>query len=415
MYGNVLETKQKEAIAAIQSAMKEGDEEGIKQAWQGFLDAVVETIKEDYEMYSNDNAALAQRGYRQLTKEEKAFYQKMIKAGMAADPKQAFTDLLGINGGMPETIIQDVTRELQEQHPLLNRINFQNVKYLTRWILNDHTKDSAVWGPINSEIEKEITSGFREINVSLCKLTAYAVIPKDMLDLGPEFLDNYIRTILREALYVALEKGIVAGNGLNQPVGLDRNISEDVDFNQKTGYPQKEAIAITSFMPKEYGEVLAKLAVTEKGRMRTFNEVTLICNQVDYLTKVMPATTVLNTAGLFAKDVFPFPTEVIRCNEIETGQAIICLPEEYFFGLGGSKDGTIMYDDSYKFLEDIRTYLIKLHGNGRPYDNTVALLLDISGMEPAFITVRNDSANTDISKDDSTGETQESNQEEPVV
>lgn len=56
-------------------------------------------------------------------------------------------------------------------------------------------------------------------------------------------------------------------------------------------------------------------------------------------------------------------------------------------GIGGNKDGNIVYDDSVKFLEDMRTFKIKLHGTGRAYDNTVALLLDISELDPAYITV----------------------------
>lgn len=392
MLGNVLEVRQKETIAAFQKALKDGNEESAREAFQGFLGNVVEMVKEDYETYGNDERALSQRGYRQLTNEEKDFYQKLIKAGKEANPKQAFTDLLGIEGGMPETIIQDVLKDLQDKHPLLDKINFQNVKYLTRWILNDHTKQTAVWGAINSKIEKEIESSFREIDVNLCKLTAYTVIPKDMLDLGPQFLDNYIRTILREALYVGIETAIISGNGKNQPIGLNRDIHEGVDFNSSTGYPEKEAVKIKSFTPAEYGNIVATLAVTEKGRMRAFDTVTLICNQVDYLKKIMPATTVLNGVGAYARDLFPFPTEVIRSNEVKTGQAILCLPEEVFFGVGGNKDGTIVYDDSYKFLEDIRTYLIKLHGNGRPYDNTVSVVLDISELDPAYITVKTENA-----------------------
>ena len=44
--------------------------------------------------------------------------------------------------------------------------------------------------------------------------------------------------------------------------------------------------------------------------MRSFDQVTLICNQKDYLSKVMPATTVLNAAGAFTSNIFPFPTEI---------------------------------------------------------------------------------------------------------
>ncbi|MCI6394726.1 MAG: phage major capsid protein [[Clostridium] scindens] len=389
MLGNVSDVKQKEAIAAMQSALMSGDEEAGKQAWQQFLDSVVQTVKEDYEMFETDKRVLVQRGYRQLTKKEEEFYQKMIKAGKSADPKQAFTDLLSTESAMPETIIEDVYRELTEQHPLLSRIKFQNVKYLTRWILNDHSKQSAAWGEINSEIAKEITSSFKTIDVNVCKLSAFAVIPKDMLDLGPVFLDNYIRTILREALYCALEKAVLKGSGKSEPTGLNRDIHKGVDFNSETGYPEKTAIKITSFLPKEYGGVLAELAVTETGRMRTFDRVTLVCNQVDYLTKVMPATTVMNMNGTYSTNLFPFPTDVVRSNELDTGEAILFLPEEYFFGLGGSKDGTIEFTDEYKFLEDQRVFKIKLHGNGRAFDNTVAIVLDISALDPAYITVLN--------------------------
>lgn len=388
MLGNIADTKQREAVAALQSALQSGNEEEGKKAWGQVFDAITEKVKTDFEMYSTDTNVLAQRGYRQLTSEETEFYQNLAKAGKASDPKQAFTDLINTDGGMPETIIEDVYRDLLEEHPLLDKITFQNVKYLTKWLLNDHTRQKAAWGQINGEITQEIESAFKGIEVTLLKLTAYAVIPQDMLDLGPSFLDNYIRTILKEALYVALEKAIVSGSGKDEPVGLNRDIHEGVSFSTSTGYPEKTAIQVTNFLPTNYGPLVAKLAVTEKGRMRSFDEVLMICNQVDYLNKIMPATTALTTGGTYARDLFPFPTEVVRSNEVKTGQAILCLPEEYFFGLGESKDGKIEYSDEFKFLQDARTYKIKLHGNGRPYDNTVAIVLDISKLDPAYVTVK---------------------------
>lgn len=388
MLGNIADTRQREAVAALQSALQSGNEEEGKKAWGQVIDAITEKVKTDFEMYSTDTNVLAQRGYRQLTSEETEFYQNLAKAGKASDPKQAFTDLINTDGGMPETIIEDVYRDLLEEHPLLDKITFQNVKYLTKWILNDHTRQKAAWGQINGEITQEIESAFKGVEVTLLKLTAYAVIPQDMLDLGPSFLDNYIRTILKEALYVALEKAIVSGSGKDEPVGLNRDIHEGVDFSTSTGYPEKTAIQVTNFLPANYGPLVAKLAVTEKGRMRSFDEVLMICNQVDYLNKIMPATTTLTTGGTYARDLFPFPTEVVRSNEVKTGQAILCLPEEYFFGLGESKDGKIEYSDEFKFLQDARTYKIKLHGNGRPYDNTVAIVLDISKLDPAYVTVK---------------------------
>ena len=348
MLGNIADTRQREAVAALQSALQSGNEEEGKKAWGQVIDAITEKVKTDFEMYSTDTNVLAQRGYRQLTSEETEFYQNLAKAGKASDPKQAFADLINTDGGMPETIIEDVYRDLLEEHPLLDKITFQNVKYLTKWLLNDHTRQKAAWGQINGEI----------------------------------------RTILKEALYVALEKAIVSGSGKDEPVGLNRDIHEGVDFSTSTGYPEKTAIQVTNFLPANYGPLVAKLAVTEKGRMRSFDEVLMICNQVDYLNKIMPATTTLTTGGTYARDLFPFPTEVVRSNEVKTGQAILCLPEEYFFGLGESKDGKIEYSDEFKFIQDARTYKIKLHGNGRPYDNTVAIVLDISKLDPAYVVVK---------------------------
>lgn len=386
MLGNAATIMQKEAVSALQKAMESGTPDEVKQAWGQFYASVVEAVRQDFETANGDTAILAQRGFRQLTAKEKEYYEKLIEAGKDKNPKQAMTDLITIEA-MPESIIEDVYRDLTTEHPLLSKINFQNVKYLTRWILNDHTAQAAAWGEINSGITKEISSAFKVVEVTQCKLSAFAVIERDMLDLGPVFLDNYIRTFLKEALYCALEKAILTGNGLNMPIGLNRDIHKGVAFSTETGYPEKTSIKVTSFLPTEYGPLVAKLAVSENGRMRKFDEVTLACNQVDYLTKIMPATTVLNAAGTYSRDLFPFPTDVVRSNELTTGKAILFLPEEYFMGIGTSKDGTIEYSDEFKFLEDKRTFKIKMHAMGKAFDNTVAIVLDISELDPAYITV----------------------------
>ena len=74
MLGNPNRTRQKEAVVALQAAMKSGDENAVKQAWEQFHESVVESVKADYEMAAGDRAALAQRGYRQLTGAETEFY-----------------------------------------------------------------------------------------------------------------------------------------------------------------------------------------------------------------------------------------------------------------------------------------------------------------------------------------------------
>lgn len=386
--------EEKQCINEITAAMQSGDEAAIKAAWESFHNSIAEEIKKDYEELrdTNDSAVLAQRGYRQLTSAETKWYQKVIDAMKSANPKQAFTAIIGSENEediMPTTIIEDVYRDLREEYPLLNAINFVHVGYITKWILNDHSTQLAVWGQITDEITKEITSAFEVIDVSQNKLSAFAIIEQGMLELGPVFLDAYIRAVLKEAMLGGLEKGIVCGTGKNEPIGLIRDIHKGVSVSSETGYPEKTLETVKDFTPASYGALVAKMSVTEKGKRRKVTSVGLICNQSDYLTKVMPATTVLNANGTYVNNLFPVPTNVYVCNELEDGKAVLFIEKEYFFGAGGAKNGVIEYSDEYKFVEDQRVFKIKQYGAGRAVDNTSALYLDISGLEPAYITVKN--------------------------
>ena len=386
-------TKEKECATALMNAFKSGKDSEIKKAFENFHDSIAETIKADYEeaLQSNDKSVLAQRGYRQLTNKEQKFYEKFIEAAKSSNPKQALTDLLTTENGMPETIIEDVYKDLVEEHPLLAKIKFQNVKYLTSWLLNDHTPDQAVWGEVNAEITKQIESGFKAINITQGKLSAFLIIPIDMLNLGPAFLDSYIRTILKEVMACGLEYGIIKGIGVKgEPIGLIRNIAKDVSINQETGYPSKESIAVKDFTPASYGKLVGEnLVKKEDGKtLRKITVLQMIVNPVDYLTKVMPATTVQNTNGEYKRDLFPIPTEVIQSSVLDEGEAILTILAEYFMGVGSSKEGVIEYSDEFKFLEDKRTYKTKLHAFGRAEDNTSAILLDITNLDPAYVTVK---------------------------
>lgn len=384
---------EKACINKIVEAMKSNNEEEIKQAWTDLHNSIAEQVRNDFTevQESHDAAVLAQRGYRQLTSKESKWYQKVISALKSSDPKQAFTSIIGGDNEedlMPTTIIEDVYKNLKEEYPLLKAIKFQHVGYLTKWILNDHAAQTAQWGPITDAIAKEITSSFKVIDVNQNKLSAYAIIELGMLDLGPTFLDGYVRTVLSEAIMSGLELAIVKGTGVNQPIGLTKDIHEGVSFSSTDGYPDKEKIVVKTFTPEEYGDLVARMAETENGHKRKFTEVGLICNQKDYLTKVMPATTVLTTNGEYKNNLFPVPTTVYVSNALDDGEAVLFIKDEYFLGMGGAKNGVIEYSDEYKFIEDQRVFKIKQYGAGRAFDNTASLFLDISNLEPGYINVK---------------------------
>lgn len=379
------------SASALMNAIKGGKEEEITKAMSQFQDVIAQKVASQFEDIQNENdvKVLAQRGVRQLTSQEKKFYEKWIESAKSSNPKQAFTDLINFEG-MPTTVIEDVYRDLTVEHPLLSKINFQSVGYLTEWLLNDHSAKNYAWGEITSEIAAEITSGFKKIKINQSKLSAFILIAKDMLELGPNFLDAYVRTLLKESIAVGLEYGIVCGKGVKgEIIGLNRSIKKGVSINEETGYPEKEAVTVTDFKPSSYGALVAKVVKTEKGNYRKYKDLTMLCNPIDYLTKIMPATTIQNMNGTYTNNIFPIPTEVIDTTALNEGKAILFIPSDYFAGIGNSKEGSIEYSDEHKFLEDVRAYKTKLFAAGRAYDDTVAIVLDITNLEPLYITVLN--------------------------
>lgn len=376
-----------ELMENLSIAMKSEDEGAIAQAFSEFAESVQQNVLEDVKAYQQtaDKEILAKRGVHQLTNKESKFYQSIIDAMKSTDIRQAFT---GLDVAFPQTIIDNVIADIKAAHPLLDIINFQNTTVLTKIIVNKKGIQLAQWGALGSAISKELEGAIGKIDLTICKLTAFMPISKDMLAVGPEWIDAYVRATLSEAIAYALETAIVTGTGNNEPIGMDRDVSDNVTVTGGV-YPKKTAIKITDLSPKTYGALLSTLAQDPNGKTRPVNGVVLIVNPVDYFTKVMPATTIQGTDGTYKNNIFPFPTTPIQSCGVATGQAIIGLAEKYFMGIGaGTNGGKIEYSDEFKFLDDERVYLTKLYGNGRALDNNAFILLDISALEDATVSVK---------------------------
>lgn len=379
-----------ELMTNLSKAMQSEDEGAIAQAFTDFAESVQQSVLEDVKLYQQtaDKEILAKRGIHQLTQKEMNFYQGIIDAMKSDNVRQAFTN---IDVAFPETIIDNVIADIKAEHPLLNIINFQNTTVLTKIVVNKKGIQLAKWGALGSAISQELEGAIGKIDLTLCKLTAFMPISKDMLAVGPEWIDAYVRATLSEAIAHALEKAIVTGTGKDEPIGMDRDVSDDVSVSGGV-YPKKAAKKITDLSPKTYGELLSILAtdpVDSTGKKtRTVDSVVLIVNPKDYFTKVMPATTVQATDGSYKNNVFPFPTTAIQSSGVDEGSAIIGLPKKYFMGIGaGTNGGKIEYSDEYKFLDDERVYINKLYGNGRALDDNAFILLDITELETATIPV----------------------------
>lgn len=375
-----------ELAQKFSDALKAEDPEQVAQAMadmaEGIQNEVLEKAKGMAAVEQLDAQALAARGLRQLTSDERQYYEKVISAMRSDTPKQALANL---DVTMPKTIIESVFEDLQREHPLLAAVNFTNTTYMTEFILNKNGKQKAVWGTITAEITKELEGDFEKFDVVLNSLTAFLPVAKSMLDLGATWLDSYVREVLKEAMYAGLEEGIVCGTGVNMPIGMMKDLDKPHVDSQP--YEDKEAIVVSSFSADVYGAILAKLAKSRNGRPRAVTGVIMVVNPVDYFNKIMPATTIQRPDGTFANNVLPYPTTVIQCEEVPEGKAIVGIAAKYFMGIGTSKDGVIEYDDSYKFLQRERIYAAFLYGNGKPLDNNAFVVLDISGVQPMVYRV----------------------------
>lgn len=394
-----LNGKASEARAQLVQAFKGDDSEALEAAFAKWQQEVAEDLAEQYReaLESHDEMILAQRGFPQLTKQETSYFEAVIKALKSDNPKQELTRLATIGDGtgandvktrmMPETIIDEILKDIEESHELLRVVHATNVGYVTTWLRNKHSRQLAVWGAVESAISKEITSAFDIVQVTQGKLSCYAAVSQDMLNLGPRWMAAYVRVTMGEAMACGLEDGLVNGRGpiKSEPIGLTRDIKKAIDPTD--GYAEKTAVAITSFTPKAYGAIIAQLSKTDDGKLkRSVGGLTLVCNLTDYLTKVMPATTLLNTAGSYVNNLFPVPTRVVTSEFIAEGKAVLFLPDEYDLLVGGNRG--IEYSDEYQFLEDNRVFKVVQYAFGLPRWNTSALLLDISGLDEAYVTVK---------------------------
>lgn len=396
---DALKQQKEEILNRMNQAVQDGNTEEFAKIFVEYSEILQEAVLAEARGLVNaaDNQALIGRGARVLTSEENQYYQKVIEAMKSSDPKQS---LAGFDKVLPKTVIDAVFEDITEEHPLLSAIDFRDAEAMLEYLYSTlDGRHLASWGALCDEITKQLSSEFKMLNFSQTKLSAWLPVCKAMLDLGPAWLDRYVRAMLAEAIANGLEDGIINGRGvaeeganptthpaINEPVGMIRDVSKAA--TPGVGLPAKVEIPIADFSPETYGGLIAQLAVNRNGLFRRVPEVLLVVNPVDYFTKIFPATTIKTPNGTYVNNIFPFPTRVVQSAYMEQGKAILGIAKRYIMAIGTGKGGKIEYSDEYKFLEDERTYLVKLYGTGRPKDDTSFLYLDISNLKPLYPIVR---------------------------
>lgn len=366
----------------ISEALNNDDTEAVTEALVRMAETIQNNILAEARSIANtelqDRNILANRGLSQLTSEERKYYEAVIE-------HRGFTNL---EVTLPRTVFDRVFEELQSEHPLLSKINFVNTTAVTEWIIRTTEAESAYWGKLTDSIKKELSHGFDKEKTDMYKLSAYMPVAKAMLDLGPEWLDRYVRAVLSEAISIGLEKAIVAGDGKDCPIGIIKDLKGNV---VEGVYPDKKAIPLEDFKPQTLGTKM--MAPLTKNGKRSVPEVMIVVNPLDYWEKFFAITTFLTSSGTYVHGVLPIPGDIVQSIYIPKGKIAAGMPKDYFLGIGSSSK--IEYSDEYRFLEDERTYLTKQYATGHPKDNDSFLVFDISDMKVEIpILIKEETATT---------------------
>ena len=367
------EEKQKQ-IAALQAAFEAGDATEVAKKivnnyennimhYQAMMNDVIKDAKRAKEE-NWDEKVLASRGVRVLTTEEKKFYNEAIEVG-------GFDETTKL---MPPTVFERVFEDLEKEHPLLSKVNFQTVGASTAWVLRRPGAATAYWGDVCDNIKEMLDEGFYTVEQGMFKLSGFLVVCKAMFELGPEWLDRYIRTFIQEIIADELENVIVNGTGNKQPIGMVK----DLDGAVTNGvYPDKAPVTIADFSPATIGREI--LAPTTKGGTQRYTGVTLIVNPLDYAVKFFALGAKQRDDGTWSYDNFAVPgLEIIQSPAVPLNRMIAGKPKDYFMGVGAEQK--LIYSDEVRLIEDQRLYLVRQLANGRPLDADSFTVFDITDL-----------------------------------
>jgi len=361
----------KNAKAALKAVLskEEVTEKEQTEAYENYFEALQTEVSSAITSQVNnemlDRSILQQRGQNVLTSEETKFFNVAVLDG-------GFKD----DSILPVTTQERVFEDLVQEHPLLDALGLQDLGAVTRYIYSDPTKAYA-WGPLFGPIAGQVNAAFSEESIGQFKLTAFAVIPNDMLELGPVWVERYVRTLLVESYSTGLEFGFVNGTGANQPIGLLKDVNAD------TGAVTNKASSGTlTFAPSQYGETVAgelynvvrALSTNEAGDARKVGgKIVMVVNPIDAIG--VQARNTIQTANGQWVTALPYNVQVVESEEVPAGKAIFFVKGEYIAILAGGYK--LKKFDQTLAIEDATLYTIKQFANGKPKDNKAALVYDL--------------------------------------
>lgn len=329
---------------------------------------LIEELTEQNAKAAVDEEYRKRLGLRNLSAEEKQFYEKFKDIKQAITAKQV--DII------PEEIIDRTLDDIKKKSDILKLVRFApaNVK---RWMVAEHS-GAAQWGPLTEEITAELSASFSSLNIEVGKLHVALVIPKAIQDLALPFVDRYFTAILAEAMQDGLVRGFLDGDGKGAPIGIMRMIGTT---NEDGTNKAKTVVAnIKKFSPKGLAGVRKTLT---KNGLRTIGTLYLLCNPKDEAEYVDPALYGESLAGGYRNTSFMNIEKIVDAN-VPEGKAIFTIADMYV--MGASSIDMKTYDQT-KAMEDADVIIGKCYANGRAIDDDTAVVFDVTKLEEYVLPV----------------------------
>lgn len=329
---------------------------------------LIEQVVAEAERASRDAEYKSKLGLRNLSQEEKKFYENFKNI------KQAFTaNQIDI---IPTEIIDRTLDDVKKASPILKLVNMApaNVK---KWIVASHS-GAAVWGALTDAIKGELSAEIASLNIELHMLSAYLVIPKAIRELSLEFVDRYFKSILSEAMQDGLVKGYLDGDGKTGPIGIFRQI-EAVE-SAGTNKAKTVLTTVTKFSPKGLAPV--RKTLTNDGK-RVVDKLYLICNPSDEAEYVDPCMYGEALTGGYVNKSFIDIEKIVDAN-CPKGKAAFTIAGYYTMGTTGVR---VNEYDQTKAMENADLIIASCYANGRAVDDNVAVIFDVTKLEEYVLPV----------------------------
>ena len=329
---------------------------------------LIQQVVAEAERASHDAEFKKQLGLRNLSQEEKKFYEgfKDIKQSITANQ----IDII------PTEIIDRTLDDVKKASPILKLVNMApaNVK---KWIVASHS-GTAVWGMLTDAIKGELSAEVTALNIEIHMLSAYLVIPKAIRELSLEFVDRYFMAILSEAMQDGLVKGYLDGDGKTGPIGIFRQIgTTNGDGTQKA---KTVSTKITKFSPKGLAEV--RKTLTNDGK-RVVSKLYLICNPADEAEYVDPCMYGEALTGGYVNKSFIEIEKIVDAN-CPKGKAAFTIEGYYTMGTTGVR---VNEYDQTKAMENADLIIATCFANGRAVDDNVAVVVDVTKLEECVLPI----------------------------